>query len=327
MTQQSSELVGKSPETVSDVDASLLKIIALMALTTLSAGIVGYFLVNPNIVVGLSAIGVFLALFIFQVLLVKSWNKIFLGVLAQSVTMALPAVIDIGRLPPYVVTAWAIFLFTAVSAEFSGIQKIKDSIIIPFWKVSRIVFTRMFVAICLFAAIIYIFVPAPPGSRLASASGAAGEIAVVRPIKYFIPEFSSATTVGQLLRMLAERSVNAQKFAQSLSASEKGKLIRETANGLESLIEEKIGPIDFNLTIGSAIIKTIANYMVNLGFFSFLLANVVILASLSLLFRGVSLLLYFPVSIVVFLIYETLIVTNFISVQYESRSREIAILK
>jgi len=327
MTQQSSELVGKSPETVSDVDASLLKIIALMALTTLSAGIVGYFLVNPNIVVGLSAIGVFLALFIFQVLLVKSWNKIFLGVLAQSVTMALPAVIDIGRLPPYVVTAWAIFLFTAVSAEFSGIQKIKDSIIIPFWKVSRIVFTRMFVAICLFAAIIYIFVPAPPGSRLASASGAAGEIAVVRPIKYFIPEFSSATTVGQLLRMLAERSVNAQKFAQSLSASEKGKLIRETANGLESLIEEKIGPINFNLTIGSAIIKTIANYMVNLGFFSFLLANVVILASLSLLFRGVSLLLYFPVSIVVFLIYETLIVTNFISVQYESRSREIAILK
>ena len=327
MTQQSSELVGKSPETVSDVDASLLKIIALMALTTLSAGMVGYFLVNPNIVVGLSAIGVFLALFIFQVLLVKSWNKIFLGVLAQSVTMALPAVIDIGRLPPYVVTAWAIFLFTAVSAEFSGIQKIKDSIIIPFWKVSRIVFTRMFVAICLFAAIIYIFVPAPPGSRLASASGAAGEIAVVRPIKYFIPEFSSATTVGQLLRMLAERSVNAQKFAQSLSASEKGKLIRETANGLESLIEEKIGPIDFNLTIGSAIIKTIANYMVNLGFFSFLLANVVILASLSLLFRGVSLLLYFPVSIVVFLIYETLIVTNFISVQYESRSREIAILK
>ena len=327
MTQQSSELVGKSPETVSDVDASLLKIIALMALTTLSAGMVGYFLVNPNIVVGLSAIGVFLALFIFQVLLVKSWNKIFLGVLAQSVTMALPAVIDIGRLPPYVVTAWAIFLFTAVSAEFSGIQKIKDSVIIPFWKVSRIVFTRMFVAICLFAAIIYIFVPAPPGSRLASASGAAGEIAVVRPIKYFIPEFSSATTVGQLLRMLAERSVNAQKFAQSLSASEKGKLIRETANGLESLIEEKIGPIDFNLTIGSAIIKTIANYMVNLGFFSFLLANVVILASLSLLFRGVSLLLYFPVSIVVFLIYETLIVTNFISVQYESRSREIAILK
>jgi len=327
MTQQSSELVGKSPETVSDVDASLLKIIALMALTTLSAGMVGYFLVNPNIVVGLSAIGVFLALFIFQVLLVKSWNKIFLGVLAQSVTMALPAVIDIGRLPPYVVTAWAIFLFTAVSAEFSGIQKIKDSIIIPFWKVSRIVFTRMFVAICLFAAIIYIFVPAPPGSRLASASGAAGEIAVVRPIKYFIPEFSSATTVGQLLRMLAERSVNAQKFAQSLSASEKGKLIRETANGLESLIEEKIGPINFNLTIGSAIIKTIANYMVNLGFFSFLLANVVILASLSLLFRGVSLLLYFPVSIVVFLIYETLIVTNFISVQYESRSREIAILK
>ena len=327
MTQQSSELVGKSPETVSDVDASLLKIIALMALTTLSAGIVGYFLVNPNIVVGLSAIGVFLALFIFQVLLVKSWNKIFLGVLAQSVTMALPAVIDIGRLPPHVVTAWAIFLFTAVSAEFSGIQKIKDSIIIPFWKVSRIVFTRMFVAICLFAAIIYIFVPAPPGSRLASASGAAGEIAVVRPIKYFIPEFSSATTVGQLLRMLAERSVNAQKFAQSLSASEKGKLIRETANGLESLIEEKIGPINFNLTIGSAIIKTIANYMVNLGFFSFLLANVVILASLSLLFRGVSLLLYFPVSIVVFLIYETLIVTNFISVQYESRSREIAILK
>src|SRR3989344_1153814 len=325
MTQQSSELVGKSPETVSDVDASLLKIIALMALTTLSAGIVGYFLVNPNIVVGLSAIGVFLALFIFQVLLVKSWNKIFLGVLAQSVTMALPAVIDIGRLPPHVVTAWAIFLFTAVSAEFSGIQKIKDSIIIPFWKVSRIVFTRMFVAICLFAAIIYIFVPAPPGSRLASASGAAGEIAVVRPIKYFIPEFSSATTVGQLLRMLAERSVNAQKFAQSLSASEKGKLIREPANGLESLIEEKIGPIDFNLTIGSAIIKTIANYMVNLGFFSFLLANVVILASLSLLFRGVSLLLYFPVSIVVFLIYETLIVTNFISVQYESRSREIAI--
>ena len=327
MTQQSSELVGKSPETVSDVDASLLKIIALMALTTLSAGIVGYFLVNPNIVVGLSAIGVFLALFIFQVLLVKSWNKIFLGVLAQSVTMALPAVIDIGRLPPHVVTAWAIFLFTAVSAEFSGIQKIKDSVIIPFWKVSRIVFTRMFVAICLFAAIIYIFVPAPPGSRLASASGAAGEIAVVRPIKYFIPEFSSATTVGQLLRMLAERSVNAQKFAQSLSASEKGKLIRETANGLESLIEEKIGPINFNLTIGSAIIKTIANYMVNLGFFSFLLANVVILASLSLLFRGVSLLLYFPVSIVVFLIYETLIVTNFISVQYESRSREIAILK
>ncbi len=323
----SGDLSGQPSEVTSDVDVSFLKIIILTTLTAITAAAVGYFMVNPHPVYSLFSIGTFLTLFVFQVLLVKSWKKILLAVLAESVFLALPIIIDIRSVSQYFLLAWLIFVFIATYTEYTATHKIKNSLRLPFWKVSRMVFVSMLSAILLFASIVYIFVPAPSDSKLAAASSAAGEIAVVRPIKYFIPEFSSSTTAGQLFIIMAEKTIEGQKITQELSAADKERLVQDTAAKYRSLIEDRVGPIDSSLPVAAAIGKTASNYMSNLDAFGFFMANVVIFLSLWLFFKGIAFLIYLPASLVIFLVYETLIVTNFISIQYESRSREIAILK
>lgn len=315
-------------ETVADINLSLIKIIVVIAITVFFAVLVGLSIVYPHPVLGLLAMIGFLVSFVMQVLLIKDWKKIFTAISVESLALLLPILIAIKfNISLYLIIAWLLFALFMLSSEFSGTSIMKNSIRIPFWKVSKSVIGQLWIALVIFMVFIYTLIPLPASSPISQAPAEIANMTIVPIMKIFVPEFTPEKTTGELLRSMANKEVNKHEISKEITEEQRAELVEMTTEEYKSALEQYIGEFNPTATPGAVLSDFIEDFAEQPNTFDKLYINILVFITIFFLLKGIAFILYIPIGFIAFVIYETLIVFNLVSVQYESRSREILVLK
>ncbi len=305
-----------------DVDISIVKVVSFMVLAIISAGVAGYFLAEASLIYGLIALFAFWVIFALQVFFIKDWTRILILTFLEAVAMIAPgAIIFSDNFSGFVFLALGALFALFLSAESAGRSELANSLRIPLWRAMRHVASKVITATLVFTAILYIFIA--DKSIVATEGAKALNTVIVTPVvRTVIPDFVSGMSLDDVLLKIMERQLGKTAF-QNLSAAQKAEALRSTKQALTNYI----GEIDSKAPLGTAIYDYFAIKLTSAPLPVKGMVGLVLIAMLWGIIKLVALLLFMPVAALASFVYEMLIVLNFIVIQYESRSREIILLK
>lgn len=305
-----------------DVDLSIIKVISFMAFAIISAGVTGYFIAQASIIYGLIALFIFWTFLVLQVFFIKDWKRILMLILLETLAMTLPTVIIFrDNFSGFVFLALGVFFALLLSSENAGRSELANSLKIPVWRAMRHAATKAITSTLMLIAILYIFVV---GKAIVATEGVqtASNAVVVPIVQTVIPEFVPGMSLNELLLKIMEKQLGKTAF-QNLSPAQKNEALKNTKQGLINYI----GEIDTEAPLGTAIYNYFAEKLTTAPLPVKVIVSLVLFAMIWGVIKFISLLLFLPLAAFAVFIYEMLIVLNFIVIQYESRSREIILLK
>ncbi len=303
-------------EAVSDVDVSIVKLFSFVAVSALSALAAGYYIataVTPSgILMGLITISLFCVLFALQSFFIKSRWRGLVATAIESLAMMMPILaIFKDNLSLYFLLAYAVLVIILFYGYDSGRHVLQESLKIPFWRTCHHVLAKAIPAVLIFVFIVYAFI----ANKTVAAENAnlLYEHTIVPIARTSISDFNSGMSADDALGRIADK--------QGITEPQKSASV---AN-----VDKLISSYDFktNEPIGTAIYDFFVvklqspNFLVKF-YFAFIL-----IALIWFVVKSIALILYIPLEAFALILYEILIATNFIAIQYESRSKEIILLK
>lgn len=313
---------------ISDKDFSIIKVIITAAATAIAAFFTGYFMAHPGFIGGLISFSTFWMFFTLQCFFIKGWDKAALAIAAEALVLFIPIAWIAGfRFSLPLIFGWVVFLALLFMAYNAARGKIRNAVRLQFWQTSKMVLTDVVTGTLLFMVLAYLF---SIGAVLqnGSAGGLANKIIFEPAIRIAAPDFPENGTTGDALRAITMRSVRSQVPAfDSLPRATQENYINQGIAQLRKMIEDKIGPIDLSVVPAETAYRSVTGWVSTLRPTEKFLGFLIFIVTVWLAVRGFASLISWPLTALIFFLYETLIVTNFISIQYESRSREVVVLK
>ncbi|MEK7658015.1 MAG: hypothetical protein AAB366_02385 [Patescibacteria group bacterium] len=316
---------------VVEIDRSNSKIAVLAVLGVISFFLFGYFLKlyflggDLNFFwLSLGSLSVYLIVFLFQLLFIKSLKRINLIIFFESAALLAGFYDQFNR--TILMGAFIIFLFLLWS-NYNGIRQLRDTIKVNFWRLSKAILPKAIAAAALFGSIVYMSVN---GGDFFLSQTAFDEI--LKPsvliVQKFVPDFSFSLSLNELAVNLAEKQISEAPQAQFLPKSVKTQLVAQSAKELENKFSNILGaPIDPKLKISETIYETLKNKFLslpeNIKYLVLLAAGMIIfltVESFALPFRLI-------ISFIGFIIYEILLAVGFATIVLEGKNKEIIILK
>jgi hypothetical protein len=311
-----------------DIDRSVGKIVAIVSSAVIFAALFSFFLIRFNFVYSLIAVVLFLAIFTLQAFFIKDWNVLFFAVFFEVLAIAIPfyeffSLILLGL--------FFLFAFSLFFAVLSGRRELKNALNIPFLKVARSVLISGIMVMILLTSSVFIF--GGIGNNLVteesfqkSLDPVVGLMApIISPI---VPDFSPEMPLGNLVSGIMKKQLQGIDQFKMLSESARNNYLSKSSEDYVKSIGEFLKvPLNSNKSISQNI------YMVSsasissknpqekdyLGFLALL--------TIWLTVGSIASIFYIPVAIITYIIFEILLAMEFGVIQYESRSREIIILK
>lgn len=305
-----------------DVDLSVIKVISFMVLSIISAGIAGFFLAQASLIYGFIALFVFWVFFILQVFFIKDWTRILIATFLETVALIAPgAIIFRDNFSGFVFLALGVLFALLLSAENSGRSELANSLKIPVWRAMRHTASKVITATLVFASILYIFIA---GKSIVATEGAKtiNESIVTPIVRTIIPDFISGMSIDDVLLQVMERQLGEAAF-RNLSSAQKAEALKNTKQALTNYI----GDIDTNAPMGTAIYNYFSTKLTTAPLPAKGMVGLVLVAMIWGIIKLIALILFIPLAAFTVFIYEMLVVLNFVVIQYESRSREIILLK
>ena len=150
------------------------------------------------------------------------------------------------------------------------------------------------------------------------------DLTITPVMKGYIKDFSSDAKLGDVLKSFALQQINESVGSESLSDFQKQLLASQSAKEMSVLLKEKT---DFNLqdeatvaeNFQALISKKSSDFLDPQSPWGILILGAVIL----LLVKSIEIVLYIPLGLLAFMLYELLVAFSFITVQSESRSKEV----
>lgn len=313
-----SSLLNKATATA-DVDLSIIKVSAYIVAVSLSALMAGYFIAEVSPIWGTVSLMLFWVLFTLQIFFIKDWIRILIAVFAESLMLTLPAAIIFrDNFSGFVLLAFGVIFAGLLITEKAGRSDFANSLKIPLWRASRHIAAKVITATLAFVAVVYMFVA---GGSIMGKEGAelVSDKIILPAVRTVIPDFTPEMTFSQVVGKILERDPRFKALSQSQRS--------EATASTVSSFEKTVGEINESLPIGAAIYTYFADRFTNSPLGAKLMAVLILVAILWGFIKAISLILFIPVAALTALFYELFIVLNFSSIQYESRSREIILLK
>lgn len=146
-------------------------------------------------------------------------------------------------------------------------------------------------------------------------------------MKGYVKDFSSDAKLGDVLKGIALQQINESPGSENLSASQKQLLAAQSAKEMGTLLREKA---NFNfqdeLTVSANLHAFISQKSEAVMDPKAPMGILILAAVIFLLVKSIEFLLYIPLALISFMLYELLVAFSFIAVQSESRSKEVIIL-
>lgn len=305
-----------------DVDLSIFKVISFIALTVISAGVAGYFIAEASFLYGLLALVFFWILFVLQTFFIKGWPRILPAIFLESAAMLLPsAIIFRENFSGFVFLALGLLFALLLSAESAGRNELANALKIPFWRTARHVASKAVSSTLIFIAVVYLLIA---GKSIVEKQGVqfVSDRILTPMMRTVIPEFTSKMSIDDLLLAVMEKQVGKEAF-QRLTPAQKAEALRSS----KAALANSIGEIDTKAPLGTALYNYFADKLTSAPLGIKVMVGLVLITTILGLVKLLALIFFMPVAALAALVYEILIVLNFVAIQYESRSREIILLK
>ncbi len=318
-------LINEQSNETADTDRSIAKMAAVIFSAVVFAALFGYFLSQLNLVYSLIAITLFLAVFALQAFFIKDWNVTLFAVFAEVAAIVVPFHKSFSLLLLGLFFLFFLFLFFAV---LSGRRELQNALHIPFFKVAKSILVNGMIAVVLLISSIFIF--GGLGNNLMTEENfqAVLDPAIAPVMQPVFPNSSVGMPLESVISEFVKKQLQDTDQFKALSESAKndylGKVVKEEVKVIEKSLNM---PLDFSKSISQNV------YMIAVSLINKLepqykdYVGLIILIAIWLTIGSVVSIFYIPVAIVTYIIFEILLAVEFAVIQYESRSREIIILK
>jgi len=302
---------------------ALPKIYIVIGVTTLTALANSFLFSQGAIVFGVLALLFFLSLFVLQVILLANAD--------QYLTTA----VVLNSL------AWALFFYEAISFYYfvvfgflilflflagrRGKDELGDSLKI---KISRVV--RSVIGFSLTAVVIFVFVSMILTGKFTLTEEGVKQLTdvLVAPVaRHYVKDFSPDMETGVLFAKLAERSLGANSALKGLPAPLKGQAISQSVAELTKEIEGYAGTkIDLGRSVSGNLYQALQLKINTLTPEAKVYWTLIILGIIFLSVKSIESLIALPLTLLVFILYQLVLISNFASVDLKDRSQEVVLL-
>jgi len=274
-----------------------------------------------------SALIVFSLAFLLQNVLVGSFKTLIGFVLADSLILSF---FLFGRGGFYFVLGGSLAVFAFLTlAAYQGFREIKSGLSIRFIKVGKAVMTGFMTAIAIFSSFSYIGVASTGSVSFVSKDLLSGILlSSSSTIEKIYPGFSFEKTFYDNLEALAYSQESKNPQIALLSSEQKNLMHREIISAYENQIVSFFGKsINFRDKTLDTLYFIISTKMSEAARQFGTVFYVIALVFIFLLIKGVAPVVYWPVVIISFFVYQLLLAFGFATVLLEMRSKEVVILK
>jgi len=318
-------LINEQSNETADTDRSIVKMLAVIFSAVVFAALFGYFLSQLNFIYSLISATLFLAVFSLQAFFIKDWNVTLFAIFIEVSVIVAPFYKSFSLLLLGLFFLFFLFLFFAV---LSGRRELQNALHIPFFKVIKSVLISSIVAVILLVSSIFIF--GGLGSDLMTEKNFQAVLdPVIAPVMWSVfPNSSVGMPLESVISGFIKKQLQDTNEFRVLSESAKndylGKVVKEEAKAIEKSLSV---PLDFSKSMSQNI------YMITVSLINKLepqnrdYVGLIILITIWLTIGSIASIFYIPVAIITYIIFEILLAMEFAVIQYESRSREIIILK
>ncbi len=302
---------------------ALPKIYTVIGITTLAALANSFLFSQGAIFLGVLGLLLFLSLFVLQVILLANADRY---LTTATILNSL---------------AWASFFYEAISfyyfiafgflilflflASRRGKDELGDSLKI---KTSRVV--RSVAGLSLTAVVIFIFVSMVLSGKFTLNEEGVKQLTdtLVTPVAgHYVKDFSSDMETGVLFTRLAERNLAANSALKGLPATLKEKAISQSVVELTKKVEGYADTkIDLDRSVSDNLYQVLQLKINTLAPQAKIYWTLIILGIIFLSVKSIESLIALPLTLLVFILYQAVLVSNFAAVDLKDRSQEVVLL-
>lgn len=302
---------------------ALPKIYIVIGLTTLTALANSFLFSQGAIFFGVLALLLFLSFFILQViLLANADNFLTTAIILNSLAWAS---FFYEAISLYYFVAFGFLILFLFLAGRRGKDELGNSLGI---KISRAV--RSVMGLSLTAVVIFIFVSMVLSGKLTLTEEGTRQLTdtVLTPVaKHYVKDFSPDMETGVLFARLAERNLGANSALKNLPASLKGQAISQSVVELTKGVEGYAGAkIDLGRSVSDNLYQVFQLKINTLTLEAKVYWALIILGIIFLSVKSIESLIAIPLTLLVFILYQLVLVSNFASVDLKDRSQEVVLL-
>ena len=295
-----------------------LKIYILVFLTALTGAAASYFLNSSRFLGGIIFLILFLTFFIVESLFLHDKRRLTPTVVTVSVAFALPffRLFSASFLVGFVILL--VFLFQG--ARMGGLA-MGNMVKIKFSRLVRIISGSIISAVVIFLSIVLILTSNFSISR----QRVDQVVALATPfIERFIIGFDADKNTGELLTQITENQLAKADEFMKLSSTDKHTVLTRETEAVKARIEESLGEkIDLNASVSENVHKIVDTKLSSLSPKAQIYWSAAFIAAIWLSVQSIEFIIYIPLAVLVFLVYELLFALGFAVIQTESRSKEV----
>ena len=294
------------------------KIYILVLLTALTGAVASYFLNSGRFLGGIIFLILFLTFFIVESLFLHDKRRLIPTVVTVSVAFALPffRLFSASFLVGFVILL--VFLFQG--ARMGGLA-MGNMVKIKFFRLVRIISGSIISAVVIFLSIVLILTSNFSISR----QRVDQVVALATPfIERFIIGFDADKNTGELLTQITENQLAKADEFMKLSSTDKRTVLTRETEAVKARIEESLGEkIDLNASVSENVHKIVDTKLSSLSPKAQIYWSAAFIAAIWLSVQSIEFIIYIPLAVLVFLVYELLFALGFAVIQTESRSKEV----
>ena len=294
------------------------KIYILVFLTALTGAVASYFLNSGRFLGGIIFLILFLTFFIVESLFLHDKRRLIPTVVTVSVAFALPffRLFSASFLIGFVILL--VFLFQG--ARMGGLA-MGNMVKIKFFRLVRIISGSIVSAVVIFLSIVLILTSNFSISR----QRVDQVVALATPfIERFVIGFDADKNTGELLTQVTENQLAKADEFMKLSSTDKHTVLTRETEAVKARIEESLGEkIDLNASVSENVHKIVDTKLSSLSPKAQIYWSAAFIAAIWLSVQSIEFIIYIPLAVLVFLVYELLFALGFAVIQTESRSKEV----
>jgi len=300
----------------------LSKFYILIAFTTLLGFAASYLFSVGSLLYGTVLLVLFLSFFIIEALFIFIKPYMVAAVVLNSVAFALPFLKLFSK---YFLVGFIVLVLFLLHGAYRGRHEMDNMVKIHFTRLVRVISRSIITAIVIFLSIVIIL----NSNFSISKESTDKTIRFASPIiGRFIEGFNAEVNTGVLLSELAEKELSKSEEFIALPVIARRSVVENQVAELKLKIEESIGTtINLNQSVSDNIYEIVSTKLSALTPKTQIYWSAALIATVWLSVQSVEFIIYIPLAILVFLIYELLLSLKFAAIQMETKSKEVISLK
>jgi len=318
-TPRSLESTGEPTKSGPDYKHSAAKVYSLIGLNTALALGVGFLFSRQEFGYGMLLLVLFISFTTVQCLSLKYPKEDLIAATLCSLGLMIPF---IGSPYLYHLATLVLIWLLLFHAHSQGRRYIDNMVKIKFARAARPIIGALLTTVVLLMTFV-LFVSGASVLRQENI-GRALDILVTPIAQGYIEGFSSSAVFGDVLQSMAREQINQSPEAVALGDAQIDFLAMQSAREMAQYIEDQTGftPL-LNETVTSNVQAFITDKADNFAGTRAPIGLAVLFGILLLLVKGLELILFVPLALLAYMLYELAIAFGFITVQFESRSKEV----